>query len=211
MTRRLLRWVVLAYAALFALQLAYSQYHRSGPVPQDAVVVVLGAGQTPDGALGPQSLARLSAGLALAGRDHRLVFTGGHLDHEPRAVADLMAEAALATGMDPARLVIEPRSRSTLQNALFTADLLPPDTAPPVVLVSNRFHLMRARLSFRWAGYGEVHVFAADDPRGYRTVRGLLRIGYEAAVGCFNLARATAASAAHALGLPRDRYIGWLD
>lgn len=70
----------------------------------------------------------------------------------PVPEAEIMRQMALARGVPGGALLVEPRSRDTVENARETARLLRPRGARFVLLVSDRVHLPRAALLFRLAG-----------------------------------------------------------
>jgi uncharacterized SAM-binding protein YcdF (DUF218 family) len=135
------------------------------------VLLVFGRGvaRTPDGyALTPGTAARVRAASAYVAaheaafaraRAPRIVFTGGWPEASAGTAAppagsregDLMLRAAVAAGLDRhAELVVESRSRSTLENFLHTVEdrLLGGyafDAAGPLGLVSHAWHLPRVR------------------------------------------------------------------
>ena len=84
------------------------------------------------------------------GRAPVLLLSGGGRGPVPEA--EIMRRLALAGGVPPAALLIEPHSRDTLGNARETARLLRAHRLRSVVLVSDRAHLRRAGLLFRLAG-----------------------------------------------------------
>jgi uncharacterized SAM-binding protein YcdF (DUF218 family) len=79
-----------------------------------------------------------------------LLLSGG--GNGPVPEAEIMRRMALARGVPEAALLVEPRSRDTVENARETARLLRSRGARSVVLVSDRVHLPRAALLFRLAG-----------------------------------------------------------
>jgi uncharacterized SAM-binding protein YcdF (DUF218 family) len=95
---------------------------------------------------------RLDRGIQLLreGAAPLLVLTGGGAG--PVAEAEIMRDAALARGVPPAALLIEPRSRNTYENARETAVLLGSRGLRSVLLVSDRLHLPRAMIMFYLAG-----------------------------------------------------------
>ena len=119
-----------------------------------------------------------------------------------------MAEQARASGVPDEALLVEPASRSTLQNALFTGDLEALDKTQPVLLVSQRFHLPRAWASFRWAGFQSVEIIAADGSEEFTIDRHLL---WESVKWPFNILRGAAASVAMAGDVPRESWIAYLE
>jgi uncharacterized SAM-binding protein YcdF (DUF218 family) len=66
--------------------------------------------------------------------------------------AEIMRQQALARGVPDVALLVEPRSRNTVENERETARLLRPRNGRRVLLVSDRAHLPRAALLFRLAG-----------------------------------------------------------
>ncbi|MBV8654339.1 MAG: YdcF family protein, partial [Alphaproteobacteria bacterium] len=76
-----------------------------------------------------------------------------------------MREIALAGGVPERAILLEPRSRNTFENAVETAQLMRSKGLKTLVLVSDRYHLPRARLLFRRAGL-IVRATAHPPPRG---------------------------------------------
>lgn len=130
--------------------------------PRDTVlasadaIICLGGGATQD-ALGVEATQRAARCVALfqAGVAPEVIFSG-------TVAAPLMADYAVAQGVPEAVVSVEDHSRSTLQNARFTAAILAPDTR--VVVVSNAYHLPRSAVSFWVMGYRDVSVAAAGPP-----------------------------------------------
>ena len=63
-----------------------------------------------------------------------------------------MRRMAVAAGVPESALLIEPLSRNTLENASHVATLLGTRAVTRVVLVTDSYHALRARLLFRLAG-----------------------------------------------------------
>lgn len=89
-------------------------------------------------------------GLFEAGAAPLLVLSGGGTG--PVAEAEIMRQQVVARGVPDVALLVEPRSRNTVENARETARLLRPRNGRRVLLVSDRAHLPRAALLFRLAG-----------------------------------------------------------
>ncbi|MEM9796733.1 MAG: YdcF family protein [Pseudomonadota bacterium] len=116
------------------------------------VAIVLGAAVRPDG--GPSETLRLRVehGVALhrAGQVSHLCLTGGQGRHGAPE-AQVAADLARAADVPGSALILEAASRNTYENLAYAHRLLPPDTAE-IVIVSNRWHLPRARLIARLLG-----------------------------------------------------------
>ena len=186
-------------------------------VPEDLAqqpsIVVLGAGQRPDGSMGRSTAERLWAGVALYHRigASRFVVTGGQLVDEPRPVADAMAASARMAGVPEEIIVIEPRALSTLQNALLAGDMLGDARRRPVVLVTHRFHLPRSWASFRWAGFDQLQLYPADSASAHWLRFGFGVLFVEAGKTFLNAGRAGMASLMDLVGIDQQTYLPFLD
>ena len=180
---RLRRWALVGLGVLtcgfggltFVVD-AFGQRERAGP---SDVVVVLGARVLPDGSASAALLARIEKAVELyrAGVAPRLLFSGG-VGVYPPAEARVMRDVAVRLGVPPEACLLEEESHSTEQNARYAARLLRSVGARRVVVVSDPYHLLRARQYFRLEGYevatspallGERNVHPVD--RFYWTVR----------------------------------------
>lgn len=209
--RRLTALILLSVGvALIGTTVWIVTYDPPAILPQADAIVVLGAGVNEEtGALGPQFVARIEKGAEIyaQGAAPTIVITGGSNHHSAEAVAATVRAKAVAVGIPQEALIVEGASLSTLQNALFTWDLLPDAAATSVILVTHRYHQPRAWASFRWAGFADPALIAADADAPFSISEGLLREGL---AWPFNLARAAGASLAEIFDLPRESYIGYL-
>jgi uncharacterized SAM-binding protein YcdF (DUF218 family) len=133
------------------------------PVPQ--AIVVLGGtfkpGDPPD--VGALTLERLRAGASL----HRktglpLLMTAGPVDPVTVPGAEIMRAVMRDDFRVPVKWV-EKRSRSTWENAVYSGRILASAGIHTVYVVTNRWHLARAQLSFRKQGITPVPI-PADPP-----------------------------------------------
>jgi uncharacterized SAM-binding protein YcdF (DUF218 family) len=124
---------------------------------QADAIVVLGAAVWPGGVPSPALRRRLLHAVSLwrQGRADRLVLSGGIGTHPP-AEADVMYRLARAEGVPAACLIREPTATSTWHNATACAALLNPQGWGRVIVVSDRYHLRRALLAFRYCGLEAV-------------------------------------------------------
>ncbi|KAA9009217.1 YdcF family protein [Histidinibacterium aquaticum] len=120
-------------------------------VPYD-LAVVLAAGGTRDPLPSGESRERIEAAIALydAGHLRAIHMTGDGVAGPAHAVADQMGRLAIEEGLPQEILTVEPASRSTLENALFSADRV--EEADRVILVTTGYHLWRGAMSLAWAG-----------------------------------------------------------
>ena len=135
-----------------------------------AAIVVLGAKVLPDGRASAALVRRMAVAISLyrTGVAPLLVLTGGGRHAVPEA--DVMRQIALAAGVPAAALLIEARSRTTLENAIETAKLLTLRREKAVVLVTDGYHALRSRLLFRMTGLTVVAVHTARVPLRPRLV-----------------------------------------
>ncbi len=126
--------------------------------PQTAdAIVVLGAALRPDGSLSAILEERVAAGVKAwsDGLAPRLCLTGGRSPFASHDVAEARAMAARARslGVPDAAIEIEDASGSTFENARRCAALLLPKGIRRVWIVTQPFHLRRAKRHFRRAGF----------------------------------------------------------
>lgn len=122
--------------------------HRSAKKLRTAVI--LGARVYEDGRPSDALVDRLALGVQLIneGQVERLLLTGGTNDSRPTEAA-VMARLARERGLTDAQLVLEPKSRSTFENALHCAAILRAENDLEVLLVTCDFHVARAAAQFR--------------------------------------------------------------
>ncbi len=98
------------------------------------------------------------ARLVKAGRARWLVISGGSGDpRRPEAVeAELLAGVARDLGVDPAVILVQGRSRTTQEDALYTAPLLKERGLTRFFLVTSGFHQPRAVECFRRQGLDPI-------------------------------------------------------
>lgn len=157
----LLAWIV-------GVGILVVRIHQTGEIddaqPADAIVV-LGAGIRRNGqadyALTRRSLH--AAQLWQRGYADTIICTGGQAPRTPRSEAEACADVLIERGgVDPAAILLEMHSRSTEENALFTRPLLVENGFEDVLLVSDSFHILRARYIFGQQG---IDVYASPVPR----------------------------------------------
>jgi uncharacterized SAM-binding protein YcdF (DUF218 family) len=115
-------------------------------------IVVLGCRMPRDGRPGGALERRVGHAAALwrRGAAPLLLLSGG--GGRQRSEADAMRELALAAGVPADALLLEERSSNTIENAAFSAALLREKGRQRVIIVSEAYHLLRARILFRAAG-----------------------------------------------------------
>lgn len=130
-------------------------------------IVVLGARVLPGGVPSGALQARVERGVELfrRGRAPLLVFAGG-VTTEPVPEALAARDLALELGVPPSACLVETASRTTEENAVFTARLLRERGIRRVWLVSDPFHLFRASRSFWRQGIDALPVSTGWRDRG---------------------------------------------
>lgn len=153
---------VLAFGGLLGAVLWGSYDHVQGD-PQ--IMVILGCQVKP---WGPSVLLqdRLDKALSYL-EDHpdlTVVVSGGQGPDEHISEAQCMYDYLTAHGVDGEQILLEDQSHNTVQNLRYTVDLLAEagyDTTADMVVVSNGFHLTRARMLAQRAGFDQVSTLAA--------------------------------------------------
>jgi uncharacterized SAM-binding protein YcdF (DUF218 family) len=175
---RALRWTAIVFVAAVlgtplseaAMQMLQQRFPPPGPeaLDQAAGAIVLG-GSTGDGAMAEaidgwivnDAAERLFTIVSLRQRrpDLPVIHTGGtaRVFHEGWKEGDIVRAFLADTDVDPASVLFEERSRTTWENALYTAEMLDggeaaPGDPRPWLLVTSAWHMPRAIGAFREAG-----------------------------------------------------------
>ncbi len=142
------------------------------PDTDELCIVALGFQLNPDGTMRDELIERLTVVLNSAGKyPHALIVcTGGGTaaENESATEAGKMAEWLIENGIAEDRVIVEEKSVTTAQNAIYTVDILA-ERYPQVkqlVIVSSDYHIATGTLLFEAeailraekAGGGTVHV-----------------------------------------------------
>lgn len=226
--RRLGRWLgrcLIAGAAVWALTfaalVAYVAYPVVPPAPPERgdAIICLGAGMSRTGGWEVADSASTRRAMTCAmlyaeGLAPIVLFTG--FGHEEGSAASAMARVAMDLGVPAEAIVLEEQARSTFQNAAFSAALLP-DGTRRVIVVTDRFHLLRSAVIFRSLMDADVDVaMVASDPQatvaagqdGRSTLGWILR---ETLAIWSNAARGVAYGLGGIAGIDPDTRIGWFN
>ena len=132
---------------------------------------------------GPSTLLRDRMDAALAyleeHPDMTVVVSGAQGAGEPATEAQGMCDYLVQHGVDRERIILEERSFNTRENIAYSLEALAAgeyDTSGGVVLVSNYFHVARARMLWERAdGTGSVSVLAAPSSHLPSTLKMYIR------------------------------------
>ena len=83
-----------------------------------------------------------------------LILTGGNPDRSGRTEAAVMRDILLERGVPEEKLTLEDQARTTKDNFRNAAQLIDPDE--PVVLISSNYHMDRAVMTAKSAGFTHV-------------------------------------------------------
>lgn len=127
------------------------------------VIVVLGAGLRRDGRPG-WALTRRSlqaADLWRAGVAPNVICAGGQAESFPRSEADACQEILRSQSLPQSAIVLEGKSRSTEENAIFSSRIMTERGWTSAVLVSDSYHMLRATWLF---SQQDVEAYASPVP-----------------------------------------------
>lgn len=150
-------WGVLALLMVIE---AFGQVDRAQP---SDVIIVLGAGLRRDNTPGPALTRRSLHAVDLwqEGYAPRIICSGGKPGNRTRSEADACAELLRANGIPAEVIIQEDSSRSTEENALNTQMIMQANGWHCAIIVSDGFHLFRARHLFEGVG---IAVFTSPVP-----------------------------------------------
>lgn len=129
-------------------------------------LVVLGARVDPGGEPSFSLLLRLESALAFLEEHPQTVaiLSGGQGKDEDMTEAQAMYQWLVARGVDPQRLVLEPRATNTRENLAFAFDLIRErgyDPSDCTAVVSSSYHLYRAKIIARQLGVTVTGVWSS--------------------------------------------------
>ncbi len=114
----------------------------------------------------------------------KIIGSGG-LGRFPPSEAEMIRRICVSAGVPDADIVLEDASHSTLENALLSARILRRMNAKRVLVVSDRYHLVRATLCFRSLGFEADGTGSDRDWKGtplwkwlYRCIREIVAVPY---------------------------------
>lgn len=183
---------LLYFAAFIAA--AHCTGRQDTAEPAD-IIVVLGSGLKEDGRPGPALTRRSRHGAALWHNSVAplILCTGGQSEYYPRTEASACREILLGAGLPAEAILLEDRSRSTEENAIYSKRIMDELGLSRVVLVSDSYHMLRARWLFRGQG---IAAFASPapaerirDPRHYpySLVREFIAFNWQVFKDAFNI------------------------
>jgi len=160
--------MVLVSLAILLPALAVFLYSRVDQAEPADVIVLLGAGLEPGDRPGRSMTRRLQqvAGLFNRGLASRIICSGGTGAGRNRSEAAVCGEILQNLGVPVEAILLEERSRSTEENARFSTALIEARGWQRVILVSDGYHLLRARLLFERFGQPVLTSPAAHPPPG---------------------------------------------
>jgi uncharacterized SAM-binding protein YcdF (DUF218 family) len=93
----------------------------------------------------------------------RILYSGGNASLMPRGGSEARIAAVLleSLGVPPKRLILEDQSRTTAENAAFSARIVMPKPGERWLLVTSAFHMPRSIGAFRKAGFA-VEAYPVD-------------------------------------------------
>ena len=167
---RLPVWLKIIAMVLFCLGLVLfgtvegmilTQFHAS-PEPGADYVILLGAQWKPHG---PSEVLRRRLDSAAKyleqNPDTAVIVSGGQGSNEPISEAAGMRQYLVDIGIDEERILMEDRSTNTMENLVFSSNLLDKQN-DRVVIVTNNFHVFRAMQIARKQGYAKAVGLAAS-------------------------------------------------
>ena len=137
-----------------ALTLNYDEPTAGLPDTDELCFVVLGFQLNPDGSMREELIERLTVALrcAEAYPNALIVCTGGGTAAEDKTATEAgrMADWLIENGVDPERVIVEDKSLTTAQNAIFTFEILAEryQQVRKLVIVSSDYHIATGNLLF---------------------------------------------------------------
>lgn len=125
-------------------------------------IIVLGAKVLGSGNASNPFQARIDSALeyALDNPDVSIIVSGGQGPDEPISEALCAKNYLVSNGVDAGRILIEDKSTDTIENLKFSYELIPENSAN-VAIVTNGFHIYRAKTIAKKVGYSNIFALPA--------------------------------------------------
>jgi uncharacterized SAM-binding protein YcdF (DUF218 family) len=166
--------VVVFTCVVFLLVNVLTIPHSNTPLTHFDAIIVLGNPSNPDGSPGPEQRERvLEAVREYQAHVAPIVIMSGAAAHNAVTESHSMAQLALAEGVPASAIVEEPRALNTIQNLIYSSELMhqhnwssaeivsSPSHLPRTAVLMNNLNLQRPNLSFDW------HTHASRWPSEY--------------------------------------------
>jgi len=145
-----------AHVLIYSLEAQFKPVQEEQLKKFDAVVI-LGGGLLPAGGLrkypepNGNTYARVFQGVAVFKQSgaKTLVVSGSSLDPEKGTEADVMRGIAVSLGVPPEVILMEAKSRTTMENANETCKILSPAVYSRIGLVTSAMHMKRSFKTFQ--------------------------------------------------------------
>lgn len=121
-----------------------------GGIPQkDHAIIILGYALAEDGTMKETLIERLNAGLKIAKKypNSKIIVSGG-VPKQGITEADAMSEWLIEQGIEKERIILESKSTDTVENGLFSTNILEKEGLKDVTLVTSASHMRRALTVF---------------------------------------------------------------
>lgn len=119
-------------------------------IPQkDHAIIILGYALAEDGTMKETLIERLNAGLKIAKKypNSKIIVSGG-VPKQGITEADAMSEWLIEQGIEKERIILESKSTDTVENGLFSTNILEKEGLKDVTLVTSASHMRRALTVF---------------------------------------------------------------
>ena len=166
-----------------ALTLNYDEPTAGLPNTDELCFVVLGFQLNPDGSMRGELIERLTVALRCAEKypNALIVCTGGGTaaEDETATEAGRMADWLIENGVGPKRVIVEDKSITTAQNAIYTFDILKASypQVKELVIVSSDYHIATGNLLFG------AEVILRAEKAGEETVKVVSNAAWQAPSG----------------------------
>ena len=152
---------------LFCVIVANSGSHLPADVSHTTIIVL---GAKADGLSPSLSLKyRLDSAIKLLKvyPDLRVVVTGGKGIDEIATEASVQRTYLMEKGIDDERIFLEEKSSTTDENFAFAKPIIEKMGNNSIILVTNDFHILRAKIIAKINGYNDVYCMSAETPFWY--------------------------------------------
>lgn len=169
---------LISLGTLLILRIGESLVLTQSPEIVDAIIV-LGAPATPNGSPSKVMQVRVDKAFELykGGYAPVVIFTGSAVGND-YVEAEVMSKYASELGLPASSMILETKATNTLENTLFSTQILNEQNWSSAIVVTSPYHTLRASKAFE--NYGmQIYTISAVDPNDLSLLTRVRDIIYE--------------------------------
>ena len=161
---KIVKWIVIVITVIILLQVSLILYDGFvDHIAKSDVALVLGNKVNKDGSLSERLKSRIDKSIELYRQDYfsKIIVSGG-LGKEGHDEAMVMREYLLKNKIDSASIIVDSQGLNTYKSSLNTDSIMTVNNWKSVLVISNYYHIRRAKLALANRGIENIYSAHAE-------------------------------------------------